>query len=70
MHDARRAVAEASQGPLLELLKSRGLRVRSLWINNSIHVHDGTLALAEELAARADVREVSVDGVHNRVHDA
>lgn len=67
--DSRQAVANASQGALLELLNARGLKPKSLWINNSIVVRNATLALAEELAARDDVREINVDAVHNVVHE-
>ena len=69
MADSRQAVANASQGALLELLNGRGLKPKSLWINNSIVVRNATLALAEELAARDDVREINVDAVHNAVHE-
>jgi hypothetical protein len=69
VHDSHRAVADASQGALLALLTARGVRHKSMWINNSIVVREGTLALAEELAARDDVRDVTVDGVHNAVHE-
>ena len=70
MHDAHKAVADASQGALLEVLKARGIKTRPLWISNSILARGGTLALAEELAARADVRAITVDAAENAVHDA
>ncbi|HEX6740139.1 MAG TPA: S8 family serine peptidase [Vicinamibacteria bacterium] len=59
-----RATARQTQGPLLELLKGRGIEHRAYWIANMIWVR-GDLALAEELAARDDVARVQANP---RVH--
>ncbi|RSM49994.1 peptidase [Actinoplanes sp. ATCC 53533] len=52
-------VAERSQRGLRDLLTARGLRHRSLWIVNAIHVSGADAKLAAELAARPDVRSVT-----------
>jgi len=52
-------VAERSQRGLRDLLTARGMRHRSLWIVNAIHVSGADAKLAAELAARPDVRSVT-----------
>jgi subtilisin family serine protease len=50
-----RATAERSQAGLLAELKQRGVAHRSLYVVNAVVVEQGDLALAAELAGRADV---------------
>ncbi len=50
-----RATAARTQGPLLILLRARGLKVRPFYIVNAIYVERGTPALLREVAARPDV---------------
>ncbi len=58
-------IAQRSQAPLQQLLKSRGIEFRSFYIINAILVK-GTRELAEELAARADVDRIEGNPViHN-----
>jgi subtilisin family serine protease len=47
--------AEASQAPLRELLRSRGVFFKPFWVVNAIQVV-GDLALVKELATRPDVK--------------
>jgi subtilisin family serine protease len=53
--EALRATAERSQASLLAELKQRGVAHRSLYVVNAVVVEQGDLALAAELAGRADV---------------
>ena len=55
--DALRSQAEATQGPLRELLESRGVAFRPHWVANMIWVRGGR-ELVEEIAARDDVFHV------------
>jgi serine protease AprX len=57
VRDALVAKARATQAPLLAWLEERGLPHRSFYIVNAVLV-TGPLAVAEELAARADVARV------------
>ncbi len=60
-----RATAERSQASLLAELKARGVPFRSLYVVNAVTVLAGDLALAQELAGRADVaRLVANPTVH------
>ncbi|GAA4690429.1 hypothetical protein GCM10023263_28710 [Phytohabitans rumicis] len=52
-------VAERSQRGLRDLLTLRGVRHRSLWIVNAVHISGADAKLAAELAARPDVRSVT-----------
>ena len=53
--EALRATAERSQAGLLAELKQRGVAHRSLYVVNAVVVEQGDLALAAQLAGRADV---------------
>src|SRR5690242_5575315 len=55
--DALRSQAQATQGPLLAFLKSRGAAFRPYWVANAVWVR-GSRALVEEIAAREDVFHV------------
>lgn len=57
VRDALYAKARATQGPLLAWLAARGVPHRSFYIVNAVLV-TGSLAVAEGLAARADVARV------------
>ena len=57
VRDALYAKAQATQGPLLAWLAERGVPHRSFYIVNAVLV-TGPLAVAEALAARADVARV------------
>jgi serine protease AprX len=59
-----RATADRTQGPLLALLKARGVEHRPFWVANMVWVK-GDLALVEELARRPDVARVNANP---RVH--
>jgi subtilisin family serine protease len=60
--------SQATQQPLLQLLRSRGIPHRSFYIVNMIWVK-GNLALAAELAARPDVARIEGNPViHNIVN--
>ena len=55
-----REVAHRTQAPILALLRQRGIPYQSFWIVNMIQV-TGNRALLEELAARADVKQVDAN---------
>src|SRR5438094_2528745 len=57
VYDALRNKSQASQGPLLQLLRERGLEHQSFYIVNAILVK-GSRETAEMLAARPDVARV------------
>src|SRR5213593_290180 len=57
VYDALRNKSQASQGPLLQLLRERGLEHQSFYIVNAILVK-GSREIAEMLAARPDVARV------------
>ena len=62
-----RTVASRTQGPILSLLRQRGIPYQSFYIVNMIKV-TGDRNLMEELAARADVARVDANPtVHNRL---
>ena len=50
--------AEATQGPIRELLDKQGVSYRAYWIVNMITVEQGDGSLALELASRDDVRYI------------
>ncbi|MGH9838735.1 MAG: S8 family serine peptidase [Blastocatellia bacterium] len=56
--DALRAKAAASQAPLVEFLRQRNAEYRTFYIINAVLVK-GSRALANEIAARADVARVA-----------
>src|SRR3981081_2205511 len=55
-----REVANRTQAPIVTLLRQRGISYQSFWIVNMIHV-SGNRALLEELAARADVKQIDAN---------
>jgi serine protease AprX len=55
-----REVANHTQAPILALLRQRGIPYQSFWIVNMIQV-TGDRALLEELAARADVKQIDAN---------
>ena len=55
VYETLAATAERSQASLLAELKARGVAHRSLYVVNAVTVLAGDLALAQELASRADV---------------
>src|SRR5436190_18920195 len=57
VYDVLRNKSQASQGPLLQLLRERGLEHQSFYIVNAILVK-GSREIAEALAARPDVARV------------
>src|SRR5439155_5148813 len=57
VYDALRNKSQATQGPLLQLLRDRGLEHQSFYIVNAILVK-GSREIAEMLAARPDVTRV------------
>ena len=60
-----RTVASRTQGPILSLLRQRGIAYQSFFIVNMIKV-TGDRNLMEELAARADVARIDANPtVHN-----
>ena len=56
-----KAEAERTQAPLKKLLDSQGVDYRSFWVANVIFVHSGTRALVQDLASRADVKEIEAN---------
>ena len=65
VYDALWNKAQTTQGPILQWLRERGIEHRSLYIVNAILVK-GSRAIADELAARADVARVEGNPViHN-----
>src|SRR5437667_12365212 len=59
VYNVRRNKSQASQGPLLQLLRERGLEHQSFYIVNAILVKGGR-EIAEMLAGRPDV--VRIEG--------
>ena len=57
MYDALWNKSQATQGPILQLLRERGLEHQSFYIVNAILVK-GSREIAEMLAARPDVARV------------
>jgi subtilisin family serine protease len=55
-----RVVASRTQAPLIALLDRRGIPYQSFWIVNMIQI-SGNRALLEELAARADVKQIDAN---------
>ena len=60
MVNALRTVADRTQGPILSLLKQRGIAYQSFYIVNMIKV-TGDRNLMEELAARSDVARIDAN---------
>ncbi len=58
--NALRTVANRTQGPILDLLKQRGIPYQSFYIVNMIKV-TGDRNLMEELAARSDVARIDAN---------
>ncbi|MEV0716696.1 carboxypeptidase regulatory-like domain-containing protein [Asanoa sp. NPDC050611] len=61
VYDALRATAKQSQSAVIAQLDATGADYESFWINNSIYVEDGTLDLAQRVAASS-----TVAGVHQQ----
>ncbi|MFG1609510.1 carboxypeptidase regulatory-like domain-containing protein [Actinoplanes sp. NPDC049265] len=61
VYDTLRATAKKSQTDVIAKLKAAGATYKSFWINNSIYVEDGTLDMAQGVAASS-----SVAGVHQQ----
>ena len=57
VYDALRNKSQATQGPILQWLRERGIEYRSFYIVNAVLVK-GTQEIAETLAARPDVARV------------
>jgi len=57
---ALREVAARTQAPIIALLDKRGVQHQSFWVVNMIQV-SGTRALLDELAARADVKQIDAN---------
>ena len=53
-------VASRTQAPIISLLEKRGVPHQAFWIVNMIHV-TGNRALMNELAARADVKQIDAN---------
>ena len=63
-------LSQATQGPILQWLRERGLEHRSFYIVNAILVR-GTREIAEALAARSDVARVEGNPlIHNNLPQA
>jgi len=58
VYDTLRATAKESQAGVIETLDAAGADYQSFWINNSIFVEDGSLALAQSVAASSDVKGI------------
>src|SRR6185369_15878646 len=58
-----KAEAARTQAPLKAYLDSQGVSYRSFWVANVIFVHAGTRALVENLADRADVKQIEANDV-------
>ncbi|WP_089253998.1 carboxypeptidase regulatory-like domain-containing protein [Asanoa hainanensis] len=65
VYDALRATAKQSQADVISRLTAAGADYESFWINNSIYVEDGTLDLAQNVAAFS-----TVAGVHQQFNMA
>jgi subtilisin family serine protease len=55
-----RDVARRTQAPIVALLEKRGIAYQSFWVVNMIQV-SGNRALMDELAARADVKQIDAN---------
>jgi subtilisin family serine protease len=55
-----REVASRTQAPIVALLERRGISYQSFWVVNMIQV-SGNRALMEDLAARADVKQIDAN---------
>jgi len=55
-----RAIADRTQGPILELLRQRGVPYQAFYVVNMIKV-TGNRALMEDLAARANVAQIDAN---------
>jgi len=64
VYNALRTVANRTQGPILSLLKQRGVAYQSFYIVNMIKV-TGDRNLIDELAARADVARIDANPLIN-----
>lgn len=62
LHDQKVALANSAQSALLEVLSARGISHKSMWVDNSVIVHDADEALLQELAARDDVGSILGEG--------
>jgi serine protease AprX len=58
--NALRDIASRTQAPIVALLEKRGIPYQSFWVVNMIQV-SGNRALLEELAARADVKQIDAN---------
>jgi serine protease AprX len=58
--DTLREVASRTQAPIVALLNKRGIPYQSFWVVNMIQVK-GNRALIDELAARADVKQIDAN---------
>jgi len=60
VYETLRAHAESTQGDLRKLLAQRGASYKPFWVSNMIYVR-ADAALAEELAARSDVKRLAAN---------
>jgi subtilisin family serine protease len=58
--NALREVASRTQGPIIALLEKRGIPHQSFWVVNMIQI-TGNRALMNELAVRADVKQIDAN---------
>ena len=65
VYDALLNKSQATQGPILQWLRERGIEYRSFYIVNAILVK-GTQEIAETLAARPDVARVEGNPQHQK----
>jgi len=64
-----KAEAARTQAPLKAYLDSQGVNYRSFWVANVIFVHAGTRALVENLADRADVKQIEANDASYWLND-
>ena len=57
--------AEKTQGPLKAMLDAQGVSYKSFWVANEIVVHQGSRALVDNLAGRADVKMIEANDASN-----
>ena len=69
MRDTLWAKSQATQQPLLQLLRSRGIPHRSFYIVNMVLVKGGDFNLALELASRSDIARVEGNPVIRNVQN-
>ncbi|HEY8472796.1 MAG TPA: S8 family serine peptidase [Natronosporangium sp.] len=62
-----RSTAEASQAEVRAMLDAAGQAYRAFYVTNAIYVHDGTPALAEQLAAEPAVAELLAPTAYERI---